>query len=151
MSSVPIPCQGVRSAETFASSLRSGHFADVMTVRQPTILADIHENVRSVVGDGIERSLPGRVIEKLARPESLWSSPGMPKRRDKIVDNGDARIVDDQAGSPAEGLELAQSILADCPDGYHPWRIQVQKSDRGRRSSVRVWFKRNADHDQAPE
>ena len=52
-------------------------------------------------------------------------------------------IVDDQAPSPEAGLELAREILADCPEGYHPWRIQVQKSDRGRRSSVRVWFKRN--------
>ena len=67
----------------------------------------------------------------------------MPKRREKTVDGGDAKIVDDQAPSPEAGLELAQEILGQCPDGYHPWRIQVQKSDRGRRSSVRVWFKRS--------
>ena len=59
------------------------------------------------------------------------------------MDGGDARIVDDQAPSPEEGLDLAKEILADCPEGYHPWRVQVQKSDRGRRSSVRVWFKKN--------
>ena len=68
----------------------------------------------------------------------------MPKRREKDVDSGDARIVDDQAPSPAEGLDLARSILDECPDGYHPWRVEIQKSDRGRRASVRVWFKRNA-------
>ena len=67
----------------------------------------------------------------------------MPKRREKTIDSGDAKIVDDQAASPEAGLELAQEILGQCPDGHHPWRIQIQKSDRGRRSSVRVWFKRN--------
>lgn len=67
----------------------------------------------------------------------------MSKRREKTVDEGDARIVDDQAPSPEAGLELAREILAECPEGYHPWRVQVQKSDRGRRSAVRVWFKRN--------
>ena len=68
----------------------------------------------------------------------------MPKRREKDVDSGDARIVDDQAPSPEAGLDLARSILSGCPDGYHPWRIEIQKSDRGRRASVRVWFRRNA-------
>ncbi len=68
----------------------------------------------------------------------------MAKRREKDVDGGDAKIIDDQAPSPEEGLKLAQEILSKPPAGYHPWRIQVQKSDRGRRSSVRVWFKRNA-------
>ena len=67
----------------------------------------------------------------------------MPKRREKTIDAGDARIIDDQASSPEAGLELAKEILSDCPEGYHPWRVQIQKSDRGRRSSVRVWFKRN--------
>ena len=74
----------------------------------------------------------------------------MPKRREKTVDDGDARIVDDSAPSPEKGLDLAREILAECPEGYHPWRIQVQKSDRGRRASVRVWFKRNAPSSEAP-
>jgi hypothetical protein len=68
----------------------------------------------------------------------------MSKRREKTIDGGDARIVDDQAPSPEDALMVAREILGECPDGYHPWRVQVQKSDRGRRSSVRVWFKRNA-------
>ena len=151
MSSVPIPCQGARSAATLANSLRSRRSAAVRTARQHMILAAIHESVRSVIGDAIAWILPAGLTERLARPDSLWSSPNMPKRREKIVDNGDARIIDDQAGSPEKGLELAQSILAECPDGYHPWRIRVQKSDRGRRSSVRVWFKRNADRAPAAE
>ena len=66
----------------------------------------------------------------------------MPKRREKAVDGGDARIVDDHAPLAGEGLGLAREILAKCPEGYHPWRIQVQKSDRGRRAPVRVWSKR---------
>jgi hypothetical protein len=64
--------------------------------------------------------------------------------REKIIDNGAARIVDDQASSPEAGLEIAREIAAECPTGYYLWRVQVQKSDRGRRSSVRVWFRRNA-------
>ena len=68
----------------------------------------------------------------------------MAKRREKTIDGGDARIIDDQAQSPEDALGVAREILGECPEGYHPWRIQVQKSDRGRRSSVRVWFKRNA-------
>ncbi len=73
----------------------------------------------------------------------MVASVQMSKRREKTVDGGDAKVVDDQAASPEEGLELAREILDDCPEGYHPWRVQVQKSDRGRRSSVRVWFKKN--------
>jgi hypothetical protein len=67
----------------------------------------------------------------------------VPKRREKTVDDGDARIIDDQAPSPEAGLDLARSILSGCPEGYHPWRVEVQKSDRGRRAAVRVWFRRN--------
>ena len=68
----------------------------------------------------------------------------MPKRREKTINQGENTIVDEQAPSAIEGLDLARSILAECPDGYHPWRVEIQKSDRGRRASVRVWFKRNA-------
>ncbi len=151
MSSVPIPWQGARNVATPANSRTSGPFAAVTTARRSTILASIPQSVPSAVADATDRTHLIGVIEKVARLGWLWSSPGMPKRREKTVDNGDARIVDDTAGSPAEGLELAQVILADCPDGYHPWRVQVQKSDRGRRSSVRVWFKRNAVRSEAPE
>jgi hypothetical protein len=75
----------------------------------------------------------------------------MPKRREKTVDEGDARIIYDYAPSPDEGLDLACSILSDCPEGYHPWRVEVQKSDRGRRASVRVWFRRNAARREDPD
>ena len=68
----------------------------------------------------------------------------MAKRREKTVNEGEHKIIDDQAPSPEDGLDLARSILSGCPDGYHPWRVEIQKSDRGRRASVRVWFKRNA-------
>ena len=81
----------------------------------------------------------------------MVASPPMPKRREKIVDEGDARIVYDQAPSPADGVALAGEILSECPDGYHPWRVEIQKSDRGRRASVRVWFKRNAPRREADD
>ena len=68
----------------------------------------------------------------------------MSKRRETTVDGGEAKIVREQAPSLAEGLELAQSLTEECPEGYHPWRVEVQKSDRGRRASVLVSFKRNA-------
>ncbi len=75
----------------------------------------------------------------------------MPKRREKTINDGEHKVIDDQASSPDQGLDLARSILSECPDGYHPWRVEIQKSDRGRRASVRVWFKRNAPHREAPE
>ena len=56
MSSVPIPWQGVRSAETSANSPRSRRFAAVRTARQPTILAAIHASVPSAVAGGTEWS-----------------------------------------------------------------------------------------------
>ena len=68
----------------------------------------------------------------------------MPKRREKFVNGGAAKIVDDGAPSPEAAMELAGAILQECPEGYHAWRVEVQKSDRGRRASVRVWFQRNA-------
>ena len=67
----------------------------------------------------------------------------MPKRREKFVDGGDAKLVAQNAPSPEESLEVVRAILSECPDGYHLWRFEVQKSDRGRRAAVRVWFKRN--------
>jgi hypothetical protein len=75
----------------------------------------------------------------------------MPKRREKTVNEGENKIVDDQAPSPQEGLDLARSILEECPEGYHPWRVEIQKSDRGRRASVRVWFRRNALRREDPQ
>jgi hypothetical protein len=48
----------------------------------------------------------------------------MPKRREKTVDEGDARIIYDYAPSPDDGLDLARSILSECPEGYHPWRVE---------------------------
>jgi len=74
----------------------------------------------------------------------------MPKRQEKFVDAGDAKVIRDHAPSPADGLELARSILDECPDGYHPWRVEIQKSDRGRRAVVRVWFKRNLPRREEP-
>ena len=73
----------------------------------------------------------------------MVASHAMSKRREKTVDGGDARIIDDQAPSPEAAVELVRQLLAECPEGYHPWRVEIQKSDRGRRASVRVWFKRN--------
>jgi hypothetical protein len=75
----------------------------------------------------------------------------MAKRRRKTFESGDAVVVDDQAPSPEDGLEMAREILGECPEGHHPWRIQVQKSDRGRRAAVRVWFKRNAARREDPD
>ena len=75
----------------------------------------------------------------------------MSKRREKIVNDGEAKIIREQAPSLAEGLELAQSLTEECPEGYHPWRVEVQKSDRGRRASVSVSFKRNAVRQEGAE
>ena len=75
----------------------------------------------------------------------------MAKRREKTINDGENKVVDDQAASPDEGLDVAREILSECPEGYHPWRVEVQKSDRGRRAAVRVWFKRNAARREDPD
>ena len=75
----------------------------------------------------------------------------MAKRREKTINDGENKVVDDQAASPDEGLDLAREILSECPEGYHPWRVEIQKSDRGRRAAVRVWFKRNAARREDPD
>jgi hypothetical protein len=67
----------------------------------------------------------------------------VPKRQVNVVSDGNAHVVREQAPSPAEGVALAAEILKECPVGYHPWRVEVQKSDRGRRATVRVWFQKN--------
>ena len=73
----------------------------------------------------------------------MVASRVMPKRREKTIDDGDAKIVDDYASSPEAGLDVAREIVNECPEGYHLWRVRIQKSDRGRRASIRIWFKRN--------
>lgn len=75
----------------------------------------------------------------------------MSKRREKTINDGENKVIDDQAPSPEEGLELANEIFSECPEGYHPWRAEVQKSDRGRRAAVRVWFRRNAPRREEPD
>ena len=72
------------------------------------------------------------------------------RRRENVVKGGEARVIHEQAPSAAEGLERARTIAAECPEGYHLWRIEIQKSDRGRRASVRVWFQRNAFQREGP-
>ena len=101
--------------------------------------ADVAQFVRGLVG-----TKPGQTQVALVHPRPLVvESPTMPKRREKLVAGGDARIVEEYAPSPERGLQLARRLLDECPEGYHPWRVEIQKSDRGRRASVRVWFKRN--------
>ena len=62
--------------------------------------------------------------------------------RDEKTLQGDAmRIVQDRAPDSDAAIALATRIAQDPPKGFHFWRMELQRSDRGRRTTVRVWFR----------
>jgi hypothetical protein len=62
-------------------------------------------------------------------------------RRD--LDGGHRIVVRANAISLAESRPTIDFLLGHCPEGYHPVRIEVKKSGRGRRAHVSVYFQRN--------
>jgi len=64
----------------------------------------------------------------------------------KPIDDGTRLIARETAPSVAESAETIAKLLDQCPPGHHPYRIEVQKSSRGRRASVTVTFQRNRLH-----
>jgi len=53
------------------------------------------------------------------------------------------KIIETYAADPRSGVGLALELLGQCPEGYHPWTIRVQKSSKGRRASVEIYFREN--------
>ncbi len=53
------------------------------------------------------------------------------------------QVIQDRAPNSDEAITLADEIARTPPDGYHFWRMELQRSDRGRRTTIRVWFRRD--------
>ncbi len=64
-------------------------------------------------------------------------------RTTKSLDGGEMRIVQDRAPDSDRAIAMATDIAAAPPEGYHFWRMELQRSDRGRRTTIRVWFRRD--------
>ena len=62
-------------------------------------------------------------------------------RDEKTLQGGAMRIVQDRAPDADAAILLATQIAQKPPAGFHFWRMELQRSDRGRRTSVRVWFR----------
>jgi hypothetical protein len=65
----------------------------------------------------------------------------------KSLDGGAMQVVQDRAPDSDAAIKLGAEIAEAPPDGFHFWRMELQRSDRGRRTSVRVWFRRDLQHD----
>lgn len=52
-------------------------------------------------------------------------------------------ISREDAPSLEEAWPVVERLLASCPAGFHPVRVEIQKSDRGRRAHVAMTFQRN--------
>ena len=61
----------------------------------------------------------------------------------KTLDGGAMKLIQDRAPDSDAAIKLGTEIAADPPDGFHLWRLELQRSDRGRRTTVRVWFRRD--------
>ena len=61
----------------------------------------------------------------------------------KTLDGGAMRLIQDRAPDSEAALKLGNEIARQPPEGFHFWRLELQRSDRGRRTTVRVWFRRD--------
>lgn len=43
------------------------------------------------------------------------------------------------------GRHVVDLMRAQCPEGYHPWSVQLLRSRKGRRTSIRLAYRRNAE------
>ena len=64
-------------------------------------------------------------------------------RSEKTLDNGAMQIVQDRAPDSDAAITMGTEIARNPPDGFHFWRLELQRSDRGHRTTVRVWFLRD--------
>jgi hypothetical protein len=64
-------------------------------------------------------------------------------RSTKNLDGGAMQLVQDRAPNSDQAITMATEIAQDPPEGFHFWRMELQRSDRGRRTTVRVWFRQD--------
>ena len=83
---------------------------------------------------------------------SPWKDQGRPMARTvKILDGGAMQLVQDRAPNSDEAFAMAGEAAQSPPAGFHFWRMELQRSDRGRRTTVRVWFRRDLQKENGPE
>lgn len=66
----------------------------------------------------------------------------------KILDNGAMHVIQDRAPDSDAAITMGTEIARNPPDGFHFWRLELQRSDRGRRTTVRVWFRRDLERER---
>ncbi|MCI0547881.1 MAG: hypothetical protein L0027_11445 [Candidatus Rokubacteria bacterium] len=64
-------------------------------------------------------------------------------RTTKELDGGAMLVIQDRAPDSDAATTMAAELVRKPPPGFHFWRMELQRSDRGRRTTVRVWFRRN--------
>lgn len=65
----------------------------------------------------------------------------------KTLDGGAMHVIQDRAPDSDGAITMGTEIARNPPDGYHFWRMELQRSDRGRRTTVRVWFRRDLERE----
>ena len=61
----------------------------------------------------------------------------------KSLEGGAMQLIQDRAPDSDEAIRMGTEIAQKPPEGFHFWRLELQRSDRGRRTTVRVWFRRD--------
>ena len=61
----------------------------------------------------------------------------------KSLGGGAMQVVQDRAPDSDSAIRMGSEIAQNAPEGFHFWRMELQRSDRGRRTTVRVWFRRD--------
>ncbi len=63
--------------------------------------------------------------------------------RFKLIDHGERILGRDTAPSPELAWPVVLELLEGKPPGFHFWRVEIQKSSKGRRAHVTVTFQRD--------
>ena len=67
----------------------------------------------------------------------------MRSEKDFSDSRGEYRCIRDHIKGMEHAISMAWDILEiERPEGYHPWTVRCQKTDRGKRCSVEVIFRR---------
>jgi len=61
----------------------------------------------------------------------------------KELDGGAMVLIQDRAPDSESAVATASELAKSPPSGFHFWRMELQRSDRGRRTTLRVWFRRD--------
>ena len=63
-------------------------------------------------------------------------------RRHTKYNGGEYLVISGEEPYFDAAVKVRASFESTCPDGYHIWSSSCQRSDRGRRATYEVWYRK---------